>query len=103
MIPVPQVKNDLYDIFTEYSESKIVYEFEDGGKGFMKHKRIEVLFKHKRTDDTMLFRITGKDKYYQNGKDIPEREAISEFNRLLGAEQGDLALKVARMRLIIGC
>lgn len=95
------VVTDLYEVTTDFNASKILITLPDGGKALIRHKNLVVLFKHRRTKDSMTFLLTGRDKFYQDGKDIGEIDTLAEFRRLLGHETGTNAFKLARLRMYL--
>ncbi len=101
MIPVPC--KGVYEIATVRNVKSIVVDAYDGGKFMMRHKSIEIFFKHKETGDRCYFRITGKGICYQKAYLDKERkidfaECKSEFNRLLG-DEGPLIFKICHWRM----
>lgn len=102
-----KVPCETYDLATELYTSSILVNMPDGGVARITHRRIEVEFKHKRTGDKVVFRMTKKGNFYQNNGYFDERlsedEAKDEFIRLIGdKDNGILAFKVSQMRMICG-
>lgn len=101
MIPLMETK--LYDVGTDYKESKILIKLPDGGRAMVKHKTILLHCVHRRTKDKITFRITGKGNFYEDEKKVTKAKAIEELTRLAdNAEQADMILKVVSTKMILG-
>lgn len=81
-----------FDVSLAYKQSRVLIDFPDGKKAFITHKSVIVIFKHKLSGDEILFRRTGKDKFYRQAmlerkeQSIEEREYKSELVRLTNPE-----------------
>lgn len=99
--PILLCRTDLYEVNTVYKETKILVNMWDGQKALIRHKDIVAVFMHRRTGDVLTLRKTGKGLWYEDGKQISEKEAELEFKRLLD-DRWDVTYKQMCFRLVMG-
>ncbi len=101
----PNIISADYDLWSEpVEEKKILINLPDGGKGFVRHRTLIVQFRHKRTQDKVIIRMTGRGNFYFRGTYYKKEEQASEttvldtFKRLIGKD-GEMAFRMAKIRL----